>query len=119
MKYQEGYYHSEKLIFFNKYTLSSIEYLNGLLDYTTSCVCLGKFNDLLVVLNRVQKEYKQGNFGDYNSTALKIFYYRSNYELMSHVFLGNEIEVQLKIKEINIGLREWSNNTTFEMRIII
>jgi len=107
------------MILINPDPLSNQEYLNGLLEHSTSCLCLGKTNEILSTLSLVKQNYEQGMFETYDSVSLKIFYYRSNYELLSYAFMGQEENLRKKIQEIEEGIAYWGDKIPLAMKLIL
>lgn len=118
-KHESAFKHTKLLSKLNKNVLSPSEYLNGILEHTTSCICLGKFKEVLQLLKHVRYEYNLGTFGNYNNIILKIFYYCSNYETMSYVFLGEQDSLKQKIIEINKGIKCWEGKIPLEMKFVL
>lgn len=114
-----AYEHSNKMVKMETKPLTKHEQLSGVLEHTTSCICLGKTNELLGILHSVKKNYDDGAYGFFDNLALKLFYYQSNYELMSYVFEGKKEKVIAKIKEINDGMAFWGNKIPVEMQMIL
>lgn len=118
-KHLLAYEYSKKIIEIDPTPIPKIEYLNGLLEHSTSCMCLGKPKELISVLQEVKQNYNKGLFSYYDNIALKIFYYRSNYELMSYVFMGDEEKVIEKIAEIEKGIKKWGDKIPLGMKLIL
>ena len=116
---KRSYEHSQKLVKMETNPLTKHEQLSGVLEHTTSCNCLGKTNELLNTLRLVKKNYDKGAYGFFDNLALKLFYYQSNYELMSYVYEGRKDKVIAKIKEINDGMVFWGNKIPVEMQMIL
>jgi hypothetical protein len=118
-RHAAAYEYSKKMIQIDTAPISKMEYLNGLLEHSSSCLCLGKTDELLAILHRVKQYYDKGLFGQYDNVALKIFYYSSNYELMSYVFKGDKEKVISKISEIEKGMKKWGDKIPMEMKLIL
>ncbi len=118
-KHKTAYDFSKNFLQINTTSLTRIEYLNGVLEHSSSAVCLGKPLEVLDILTMVKQRHEKGSFGSYDNIALKIFYYRSNYELMSYVFMGEKENVAAKLKEIELGLQKWGEKIPLEMKLIL
>jgi len=115
----EAYEHTSNLIKIKPEPLTKQEYLNALLEHSSSCYCLGKTNEILSTLSRVQDLHKKGVFGKFENITLKIFYYRSNYELSAYVFMGQEENVKKKLLEIEEGMAHWDDKIPLAMKMIL
>ena len=118
-RHASAYEYSKKLIQIDTAPISKMEYLNGLLEHSSSCICLGKTDEVLNILKQIDQYFNKGLFGQYDNVALKIFYYRSNYELMSYVFKGDKENVIRKLNEIEKGMKKWGDKIPMEMKLIL
>ncbi len=118
-KHKKAYEYSKKFLSMNIEPLTKVEYLNGLLEHTSNAVCLGRSDEVLDILSIVKKSFDRGEFGLYDNIALKIFYYRSNYELLSYVFVGNREKVEEKLLEIEKEKKKWGDKIPAEMQLIL
>ena len=117
--HQKAYDYSSKMIKVDPGPLSKREYLNGLLEHSTSCYCLGKTDETLETISMVKEFYQKGVFGKFENIALKIFYYRANYELVSYVFKGDKEMVEKKMEIIEKELTYWGDKIPIAMRMIL
>jgi len=117
--HKEAYKYTTKLIQMDPAPLNNLERLNAYLEHSSSCFCLGRTHEIIQTLNQVEDMYQKGAFGRYDSIALKIFYYRSNYELLSYVFMGDEKKLRYKLVEIEKGMEYWGDKIPFAMKMIV
>jgi len=117
--HQKAYEFSSAMIHVDPAPLSKQEYLSGMLEHSTSCLCLGRTDELLTTLSQVKNLYKRGVFGKYENIALKIFYYVANYELLAYVFEGNKEKVKAKLEEIESELEYWGSKIPVAMKMIL
>ncbi len=117
--HKPAYLYSSNFLQIDSGPLSKSEYLNGLLEHSSSCLCLGKIDEVVDILSMVQHKYEKGMFGQYDNITLRIFYYRSNYELMSHIYMGDQEKVIQKIAEIENGIAYWGRKIPLEMQLIL
>jgi len=118
-KHKSAYEFSKDFLSMNIEPLSKVEFLNGLLEHSTNTICLGRSDEVLDILSFVKKSFDRGDFGSYDNIALKIFYYRSNYELLSYIFKGNRKKVEEKIVEIEKEIEYWGEKIPAEMHLIL
>jgi len=101
------------------YTVDRTEYLMAYLEHLTSCVCNAQFNELIDVLSNLKEKYIKGYFGFNVNLELKLFYYASNYELMSYAFMGDAEKLTMKINEVEKGIKYWDKNLSKEMIVVV
>lgn len=95
------------------------ECLQAYLEHLTSCICLGRFDELINLLQKLKLDISKGKFGSDPNIKVKLFYYSSNYETMSFTYLGDTTRLKLKIKEVELGLKKLDNNLSYEMKLTI
>lgn len=95
------------------------ECLQAYFEHLTSCICMGRFEELITLLKKLKLDVKKGKFGSDPNIVLKLFYYAANYETMAYGYMGNESELKLKIKEVELGLNKYENALSSEMKMII
>jgi hypothetical protein len=95
------------------------ECLQAYFEHLTSCICVGKFDELLQTLNKLRHDIKIGKFGSDQTIKVKLFYYASNYELMSYSYMGDRPNLILKIKEVENGIEKLGDSLSTEMRMVI
>ena len=95
------------------------ECLQAYFEHLTSCICIGKFKELLDTLIKLRHDIKIGKFGTDQTIKIKLFYYASNYELMSHSYMGDKANLAIKIKEVENGIIKLGSSLSTEMRMVI
>jgi len=118
-KHKSAYEFSKYFLSMNIEPLSKVEFLDGLLEHSTNTICLGRNDEVLDILSFVKKSFDRGDFGSYDNIALKIFYYRSNYELLSYIFKGDRKKVEEKITEIEKEIKDWDEKIPPEIHLIL
>jgi len=117
--HRKSYEYSKEMIKLDPGPLTKQEYLNGYLEHSSSCLTLGRTNELLDTLSHVKDLHDKGFFGTYDNISLKIFYYRANNELLAHVFNGDETKVRAKLEEINKEMDYWGDKIPIAMKVIL
>ena len=88
-------------------------------EHLTSCICIGEFEELLATLNKLRADIKKGKFGNSQDILVKLFYYSSNYEIMALNYLGERNKLELKIKEVELGMKKIGEKLSTEMKLVI
>lgn len=117
--YEISYAYSKLLIGMNSNVIPLHDYLNAILHHTTSCICSGKFNETLRYLHKAQILINDKQLDLLNILSLKVFYYKSNYEMVCHFYKGKVPEMKQKIKEIEESLSKFEERIPIEMRQVI
>lgn len=95
------------------------ECLQAYFEHLTSCICLGEFDELITLLKKLKLDIGKGKFGTDPNIKIKLFYYAANYETMAYAYLGDSIQLNLKIKEVELGLKKLSAHLTTEMKLTL
>ncbi len=95
------------------------ECLQAYFEHLTSCICIGEFDELISLLKKLKLDIGKGKFGTDPNIKIKLFYYAANYETMAFAYLGDENQLKLKIKEVQLGLKKMDANLTLEMKLTI
>lgn len=93
--------------------------LSAYFEHLTSCICVGAFNEFFATLNKLKADIKRGKFGNNQDLRIKLFYYASNYELIALTYMGDENNLKLKIKEVELGIQKLGDSLSLEMLLII
>jgi hypothetical protein len=99
--------------------IETSECMQAYFEHLTSCICIGKFDELLHTFVKLKGDVKKGKFGNSLDIKLKLFYYASNYELMAYTYMGNSLELKQKIKEVEMGLIKFETSLTIQMKMLI
>ncbi|MGB0390107.1 MAG: hypothetical protein ACPGRC_03010 [Salibacteraceae bacterium] len=95
------------------------ECLQAYFEHLTSCICMGRFEELITLLKKLKLDVKKGKFGTDPNIRIKLFYYAANYETMAYTYMGNSVQLELKIKEVEMGLKKMSEALSTEMKLTI
>ncbi|MFT4753569.1 MAG: hypothetical protein ACI9GM_000187 [Salibacteraceae bacterium] len=95
------------------------ECLQAYFEHLTSCICMGYFEELLELFQKLKLDIKKGKFGSSPNIGHKLFYYAANYEIMSYAYMGNPSQLKLKIKEVELGISKRNENLSTEIKITI
>ena len=118
-QYRDAYYFGKKIIELPKTSLHNSNILNAELEFSSFALEIGNTQQVLKSLADVKKAFDRGDYGFYERLALRIFYYRSNNEMLSYVFEGQGDKVKKKLVEIEREMEEWGDKIPLEMKIIL
>ena len=118
-EYKLSYEYGKKSLELNRKIIPLHEYINGILHHTSSCICSGLFGETLSNLELVQSLIDERQLDLFNILALKVFYYRSNYELICYLYMGEADKTKKKILEIEESLIRFQDRIPLEMRQVI
>ena len=117
--YDGSYKNSKMLLSADRNIIPLHDYLNGVLHHTTSCICLGLFEETLEYLQLSQILINEKQLDLFNILSLKVFYYRSNYEMICSMYMGETERTKTKIQEIEESLIKFKERVPYEMRQVI
>src|SRR5690606_29436490 len=86
--HKNAYLHSKELLAPGMLAMRPAEYLDGILEHVTSCVCLGYFEEALAGLSLAADFVKQHKFDQSNAFLIRIFYYDISYKLIIYSYMG-------------------------------
>lgn len=96
--YGNSYKNSKQLLEINSNVIPLHDYLNAILHHTTSCICSGLFDETLHYLQKAQALLNEKQLDLMNILSLKVFYYRSNYEMICHFYRGQIVHLSLFLR---------------------
>ncbi|WP_316835018.1 hypothetical protein [Pedobacter nutrimenti] len=111
-------YSKELLAVENQVVLPS-EYIDGILEHVTSCVCLGKFEDALQGLEMASAYAEEHGLNQSNSFKVKFFYYQVSYQIIIFNYTGNRSRLLQTIKDAEMKLTQYGTQLSFESRQVI
>lgn len=118
-RFEDGYNASLSLVNLDLSAQEDYEYLNATLEHTSSCLFFERPNEALFYLGQVQKIIDTLPIGKYEQMRIKVFYYRSNYELMIYTDACDADKIRAKIEEIEAGLQQYAGLLSKEMEFVI
>lgn len=118
-KFEQGYNASLNLVQLDLSPQEDYEYLNGTLEHVSSCMFFNRYGEALHYLQQVQTIIDTYAIGKYEQMRIKVFYFRSNYELMIYVAAADRDAIRKKLVEIEAGLTEFKGRLKREMEFVI
>ncbi len=70
-------------------------------------------------MGHTKEAFDRRHYGRYERTALQIFYYISNYEMLSYIFECQRDNVLNKIEEIEKGIKRWDKKIPLEIKMVL
>ncbi len=95
------------------------ECLQAYFEHLTSCICLGRFDELIKLIKKLKLDFSKGKFGTDPNIKIKLFYYSANYETMAYTYLGDHVRLKMKIKEVELGLKKLNSHLSEDMKLTI
>jgi hypothetical protein len=119
-RFEDGYKASTATVGLDLSAQEDFEYLNGTLEHTSSCMFYDHKNgEALHYLTQVQTIIDTLPIGKYEQVRIRVFYFRSNYELMIFMNLADEDKIRTKLAEVEAGLEEFKGRLKKEMEYVI
>ncbi len=118
-QFRDAYHYGKKIMDLPKTNLAKSKILNAELDYSTFALETGNTQVALETMSNIKKAFERGEYGFYERTALQIFYYLSNNELLSYAFEGEKDKIIEKLEEIENGMAYWGDKIPLEIKIIL
>ncbi|WEK17925.1 MAG: hypothetical protein P0Y49_14070 [Candidatus Pedobacter colombiensis] len=117
--HRKAYEYSQKLLEINIDAVPPSDYIDGILEHVTSCVCLGKFNDALIGLKVTASAIEEQKLHQSKALAFKQFYYQASYQIIIYNYTGNVVELHNTIKWVEEELEKLKDQIPFEARQVI
>jgi hypothetical protein len=119
-RFEDGYKASTAQVGLDLSAQEDFEYLNGTLEHTSSCMFYNNKNgEALHYLTQVQTIIDTLPIGKYEQVRIRVFYFRSNYELMIFMNVADEVKIRKKLLEVEAGLAEFKGRLKKEMEFVI
>lgn len=115
----EAYACSKKMVSLNSDVLDKEDFLNGLLEHSTSCICLGYFEEALKQIKEAEKYIQQNPDIQYRQIRIRLFYYKANYSIISYNLMGDSTQL---LKALLWSENEMANNKELlssEMKMVL
>lgn len=88
--HKEAYNFSKELLRLEIKTVLPGDYIDGILEHSTSCIQIGKFNEALEALRLAQETMEQLHFEQVPVMHTKVFFYTIGYQLVIYNYMGNK-----------------------------
>lgn len=117
--HQQAIIHSQQLLQTSSESLPPGDYINGLLEHITSCVCTGKFQDALKGMEMGNAFIEEANLTQSHAFTGRMFAYRATYEMIIYNYMGNRSKLTETIRYVEQQLQHYDKLLTFESRQVI
>lgn len=115
----EAYKYSKKMSVLSSDVLDKEDFFNGILEHSSSCICLGFFDETLKLLAEAEKFVQKNPEIQYRQTRIRLFYYKANYSIISYNLMG---EQTMLLKTLLWSEEELQNNKELlssEMKMVL
>jgi hypothetical protein len=119
LDHKQAYLFSSELLATELQHISPNEYLEGVLQHTTSCMGLGYFEETLKGLVLAEAFVSQKRFQHSTFFLLRMFYFRICYKMIVYIYMGNIQGLRDTIKEANVQIAKFSQQLSIEMKLVI
>ncbi len=116
---KQAYLYSKRLLDPELQYISPNEYLEGILQHTTSCMGLGYFEETLEGLLLADAFIAQKKFQHSTFFLIRVFYFRICYKLIVYTYQGDITKLQKTINEANLQISKFSSQLSIEMKLVI
>lgn len=117
--HSEAYAYSKNLLSEKMEAVLSNEFLEGLLEHITSCICLAKFEEAHSTMASVERFIIKQKYDQSSSFMIRAFYFRITYKTMIHYYMGNLKELDSAVQEAEQKLHYFRKQISVEMRQVI
>jgi hypothetical protein len=117
--HQKAYTYSEKLLHPESRSISPGDYINGLLEHITCCVCLCRFDEALEGLKLGMASIEEKNLTQSHVFTARMFAYQSTYKLIIYSYQGDKVKLLQEIRHTEEKLKEYEHPLPFERKQVI
>lgn len=115
----QAYNYSKELLDTKIQVVLPNDYIDGILEHVTSCVCLGNFDAALNGLKIAEVYITEQKLNLSHSFRLKIFYYQVSYHMIIYNFTGDNARLQATVREAGLQLKQFGGQLPAEFRLVI
>lgn len=117
--HQKAYTYSIKLIAPDVLVVPSNDYMDGILEHVTSCVCCGMFDAALNGLAIAEVYIEQLKLHQSHAYKIKLFYYQASYQLIIYNYTGNVPLLTEALKMVEKKLKQYDADLNDEAKQVI
>jgi hypothetical protein len=118
-QHERAFVYSQKLITPGINSIPPGDYINGLLEHITSCVCTGKFKDALKGIELGTAYIEKEKLTQSHAFTGRMFAYRSTYALIIYNYMGDVKKLKETILHTEQQLKHYDPILTFESKQVI
>jgi len=117
--HEKSYMHSKYLISATVSNILSHDYIDGILHYTTTSLCIGYFMETQEALALTDDYIKRHKLNLPIAFKIKLIYYKICCNMIIHIFIGELMELKKVIMDVEEKLELYEDKFTGEMRQVI
>lgn len=95
------------------------DYIDGILEHVTSCVCLCRFDDAINGLNVASAFVEELKLNQSQTFRFKLFYYQACYRIIIYNYTGNNIKLQDTVNEVELKMKQYDGQLTLETKQVL
>lgn len=116
---ETAYQYSKELLTLETKQIAPHEYLEGVLQHTTSCMSLSYFEETHECLELADAFIQKKNFDHRTSFMVKLFYFQTCYTLITYLYMGRLKELEQTIKQAEEKIIIYDKILSIEMKLVI
>ncbi len=113
----DQYAYSKKMIALDPKKTGGELYFNGLLTHLSSAVCMGYFEEVLLLIRSTEKLLSKTIIPN-TQLNLRFFYYKTNYSLIAFTYMGNREEMQNSLKRMKLEMEMYKEKMNLEIKLV-
>jgi len=117
--HEDAYKYSKELLGFESKVILSGDYMDGLLEHSTSCIQIGKFKEALETLEHADAMLHQLNLDQVPMMNTKLFFYTVGYHLVIYNYSGDRNKLEATIHRAEKEIRLHENNMPLEAKQVL
>ena len=104
--HKEAFVHSKKMLAFDLNNIQSTDYVNGIFQHITSCVCMLEFDEALRGISLAETYSKSVGLNQSVQFAGNMFAYKATYKMVVLNYIGDFKLLKSFVKEVELNLQE-------------
>lgn len=118
-EHTEGYAYSLKLLEHNPENIMPNDFLYGILQHITSCVCILKFNETLNGIELGKFYLETYDLSNLPKFVGQVFVYEAIYSIIVHSYMGNKSKLSQCVEDTELRLESYSNFIPIDLRKVV
>ncbi|UZJ63952.1 hypothetical protein OKW96_16280 [Sphingobacterium sp. KU25419] len=117
--HKSAFEYSKKLLLNDNNPIPPGDYINGILEHITSCVCLGKFEEALGGITIGSAFIEDEKLTQSHAFTVRMFAYKATYRLIIYNYMGKHKPLRTEIKNTEKELKKYEHIISFFSKQII
>lgn len=117
--HKEAFVHSKKMLEFDLNNIQSSDYVNGIFQHITSCVCMLEFEEALNGISLAESYSKSVGLNQSVQFSGNMFAYKATYKMVVLNYMGEYSLLKSFVKEVELSLIERQKTISIDALQII